>query len=117
MKHAHADAMMQYAQDAMETDRPWERWEYTYRGDWSELSDAGPRWDTLAKYRRKPKPYEPTLLDQALELEIEAAKIKCKHYNDPRDTNSYLWCVAQYDGLAKTRSPAMIEHLKSQGKL
>lgn len=27
-KHKHADLMMQYAQDAMETDKPWLRWEY-----------------------------------------------------------------------------------------
>ena len=26
-KHIHADLMLQYAQDAMETDKPWERWE------------------------------------------------------------------------------------------
>ena len=25
--HKHAALMLQYAQDAMETDRPWERWE------------------------------------------------------------------------------------------
>ena len=28
MKHKHADLMLQYAEDAMETDRPWERWEW-----------------------------------------------------------------------------------------
>ena len=28
MKHKHAELMMQYAQDAMETDKPWERWQY-----------------------------------------------------------------------------------------
>ena len=27
MKHKHADLMLQYAQDAMITDRPWELWE------------------------------------------------------------------------------------------
>jgi len=27
--HKHADLMLQYAQDAMETDKPWERWEYS----------------------------------------------------------------------------------------
>ena len=84
-RHIHADLMMQYAQDALETDKPWERWEIaeadsncpTWRSPDSALA-----WWPAYQYRRKPKPYEPTLLDQALELEIEATKIKCRHYND-----------------------------------
>ena len=35
--HKHADLMLQYAQDAAETDKPWERWE-------------------VNEYRRKPQP-------------------------------------------------------------
>lgn len=31
-KHKHAEAMMEYAKDAMETDKPWERWEYQTPG-------------------------------------------------------------------------------------
>ena len=27
MKHVHADLILQYAHDAQETDKPWERWE------------------------------------------------------------------------------------------
>ncbi len=30
MKHRHADLMLQYANDAQETDKPWERWEVAY---------------------------------------------------------------------------------------
>lgn len=26
-KHIHAELMAEYAKDAMETDKPWERWE------------------------------------------------------------------------------------------
>jgi hypothetical protein len=52
--HEHADLMLQYAQDAMETETPWERWEI----------DASLGWVTCLypiqffpeyEYRRKPK--------------------------------------------------------------
>lgn len=48
--------MAQYAQDAMETDRPWERWERRYKGDehWESLKCC-PTWIPLTEYRRKPR--------------------------------------------------------------
>ena len=110
-RHIHADLMMQYAKDAMETDKPWERWEFKDNEE-LEWQDLGwPIWHEQCQYRRKPKPYEPTLLDQALELEIEARLLRIKYYeNSPQHVVSWEQCKAQ-------RSPAMIEHLKSQGKL
>ena len=36
-KHIHADLMMEYAKDAMETDKPWERWEYNDGSGWRML--------------------------------------------------------------------------------
>ena len=58
-KHVHAELMMQYAQDAMETDKPWERWEYQaesmQEGDfWSDCS-LNPSFDKNYNYRRKPE--------------------------------------------------------------
>jgi hypothetical protein len=41
MKHIHAELMAQYALDAMETDRPWEK------------AIDNLRWRTSKKYRRK----------------------------------------------------------------
>ena len=32
--HKHANLMLQYAQDAMETDKPWERWEVKAPNEW-----------------------------------------------------------------------------------
>ncbi len=55
MKHIHAENMRLYAEDAMETDKPWERWES--RDDvslkWWTLQ-YNPYWDTEIQYRRKP---------------------------------------------------------------
>lgn len=53
-KHIHAELMLQYAQDAMETDKPWERWEFFshIREVWVRLGSS-PCWFTNAQYRRK----------------------------------------------------------------
>ena len=53
--HKHAALMLQYAQDAAETDSPWERWEFKTDVDtWVELS-KNPSWFEDRKYRRKPQ--------------------------------------------------------------
>lgn len=57
MKHKHAELMLQYAQDAMTTDTPWELWEYkdTYKnGQWLTLN-SNPAWYPTDEYRRKPR--------------------------------------------------------------
>ena len=66
-KHIHAELMMQYAQDAMETPEPWERWEFNSIGrinsigrKWSQLT-SNPTWVTSIQYRRKPKTLSVTL--------------------------------------------------------
>lgn len=55
--HIHAELMAQYAEDALETSRPWERWER-----WERQSGAGwvsmrahPLWLIDTQYRRKPR--------------------------------------------------------------
>lgn len=54
-KHIHADLMMQYAQDAQESETPWENWEVIRSYNvWVTLRDH-PFWTTDYKYRRKPK--------------------------------------------------------------
>ena len=61
-KHIHADLMLQYAQDAMETDTPWERWEVYGKitGRWIPLSECFP-FLPENQYRRKPKMLSETL--------------------------------------------------------
>ena len=52
--HIHAALMAQYAQDAAETDKPWERWEFFRNGQWLTMPDD-PVWIPHFQYRRKPK--------------------------------------------------------------
>lgn len=52
--HKHAKLMALYAQDAAETDKPWERWEYFSEVyGWEQLK-AMPSFHVNRKYRRKP---------------------------------------------------------------
>lgn len=53
--HPHAALMALYAQDAAETDKPWERWEAkTGEGSWVGVG-RHPVWKPEQEYRRKPK--------------------------------------------------------------
>lgn len=53
--HVHAASMKLYAEDAAETDKPWERWEVrTQVGPWLKIS-RNPLWDPEQMYRRKRK--------------------------------------------------------------
>ena len=64
MKHKHAELMALYAEDAMETPHPWERWEF-----YNELTESWlgtvnhPAWIMDCQYRRKPKMISVTLMD------------------------------------------------------
>jgi len=57
--HVHAELMAQYAQDALETDRPWERWQSRSKGAahdnmaWRTMY-GHPKWQGSRDYRRKP---------------------------------------------------------------
>ena len=53
--HKHAALMALYAQDAMETDKPWERWEFSdTEGFWATCG-GHPVWNIGSDYRRKPR--------------------------------------------------------------
>ena len=53
--HKHAALMLQYAQDAAETPRPWERWEVMIPPNvWRPLG-AHPEWYVHDDYRRRPQ--------------------------------------------------------------
>ena len=55
-KHPHAELMAQYAQDALETDKPWERWQLrnSVAEHWEDC-EGDPRWLNSFVYRRKPE--------------------------------------------------------------
>ena len=54
--HKHAALMLQYAQDAAETDKPWERWQFRPVGakNWLDCR-GGVGFSWRHEYRRKPR--------------------------------------------------------------
>ena len=53
--HKHATLMAEYAKDALETDKPWERWERRDRPtSWISMT-GNPGWVEHHEYRRKPR--------------------------------------------------------------
>jgi hypothetical protein len=53
MKHPHVDRMFEYAEDALKTERPWERWQIRILNDWFDIV-THPEWNEFVEYRRKP---------------------------------------------------------------
>jgi len=93
VKHKHAELMKLYAEDAMETAKPWERWEVMESGfHWGPMC-THPLWDQGTKYRRKPSRFE---VDQ--EAFIEWAAIKPGLYfsgdEQPRPLPVDVWHAA-----------------------
>ena len=52
--HKHAHLMAQYAQDALETETPWERWEWKGERGWYPLASEF-AFSIHYEYRRKPR--------------------------------------------------------------
>ena len=91
MKHKHAELMMQYAQDAMESSEPWRNWESysTYDSKWNDCSNH-PKWYEETKYRRKPKMISVTLMDGEVLSWPEPEK------NKPSQGCDYFYIEGQY---------------------
>ena len=53
--HRHAVQMKQYADDAMETEEPWKRWEMSDDAVRWTPCDYHPDWDTSMQYRHRPR--------------------------------------------------------------
>lgn len=121
--HPHAALMLQYAQDAAETDKPWERWEARLRGhsDWIAL-DSTPLWLDWQEYRRKPKTIKVNGFDVPEPLKAATARQKvwlamCTH---AEFADWYHFCVeeawkprALKRGLFHATKEAAVVHAKA----
>lgn len=104
-KHIHAENMALYAQDAMETPRPWGLWEWYVPAikSWETMT-SNPDWNTRTEYRRKPKMLSVTLpngevvswpepLKEALDTDE-----KYWYFNmSPEDINYSFWRDSDFD--------------------
>ena len=122
--HPHAASMLLYAQDAAETDKPWERWMCMYKKDaiWRDEFEEHPIWHEDFEYRRKPK----TITVNGIEIPEparEAPKMNEKFFlvDTASSTlvNDYCWSNRIYDnewlnkGLVHLTEEAAIAHAKA----
>lgn len=75
-KHIHAESMLQYAQDAMETDKPSLRWQYNLGAGWISYCGGSPSWETDYQYRRKPQ----TVTISGFEVPAPLKAFKAEYY-------------------------------------
>ncbi len=64
--HVHAASMLLYAQDAAETAKPWERWEYRKwsGGLWYSFTEGEPpKWAPFRQYQRKTSALAPVFIE------------------------------------------------------
>lgn len=90
--HKHAALMAQYAQDALETETPWTRWQVRRRdagGQWVDCSiPIG--WGVETEYRRKPRTMTYTVTIP--EPMRDAPEVGEKYYvADPKTRGFYGW--------------------------
>ena len=91
MAHIHAKLMAQYTEDALETDKPWERWEFScQKQEYKTLWDH-PTWHEKNKYRRKPKV-----------ILINGHEVPEPHRTPLKDGEVY-WALSLFSGAASLR--------------
>ena len=107
MKHKHAELMMQYAQDAMESSEPWERWALFLPNGcgWVDCT-SNPSWYDHIEYRRKPKMVSVTLMDGEVVSWPEPEK------NKPSYGCDYFYIEGQY-----TVKLGWFDHLDDKDRL
>ena len=120
--HPHAAAMLLYAQDAAETDKPWERWEFKGSDNGFNGCLKHPEWREDFEYRRKPKTITVNGI-KVPEPAREAPKMREKFFlvnlASPTLVNEYLWSNHSYDnewlnkGLVHPTEEAAIAHAKA----
>ena len=100
--HVHAALMLQYAQDAAETDRPWERWEFEVKsGVWCNLSEH-PAWLENKEYRRKPQVIRvgrhefPKPISEAPEVGTEYWIVRA-YSTGGQSAEKFVWGAGQID--------------------
>jgi len=94
-KHIHAELMMEYAKDAMETATPWRRWEKSWDGyTWQNLKDD-PVWGVACEYRRKKKTININgfeVPEPVKESEVEYGKVYYSFQLTSGEEHHVQWC-------------------------
>lgn len=85
--------MLTYAQDAQESDTPWQLWEILTSSGWRDLH-SNPKWDTNTGYRRKVKTIRIGEYDVPEPLRVRPKKGETYHFvsfKGDSNVHSYSW--------------------------
>jgi hypothetical protein len=120
--------MMEYAKDAMETDKPWKRWQFkSHSSHWATCHIVTPSWDEETEYRRKPQnlsinghevpePYRGEMqIGQPYytpEL-FDCGDVYCENYSDLQWQDTLYDNVAMKNGLVHLTEAAAIKHAEA----
>ena len=100
--HKHAALIAQYAQDALETDKPWERWELRSM-DSEQWQACGGRisFSERCEYRRKPRTmtYTVTIQDPLREAPEVGEKYWLVEPYSEKLAHEYTWAGDEIDML------------------
>jgi hypothetical protein len=121
--HKHAENMRLYYEDALETERPWERWERRQEGleDFHPLH-GNPHFDENVEYRRKPKTIRIGERDVPEPMRVAPAMGTKYYVVDYSVVDHYgfnHWANDEYDkgmlqnGLCRTNKAAAIAHAEA----
>lgn len=120
--HPHAAAMLLYAEDAAETDTPWERWEFSRERNSFRPCFAHPEWYENHQYRRKPKTITVNGVEVPEPIREELKNIERYYLAYPISEElyaEYYWTGAKPDklwlekGLIHSTKEAAIAHAKA----
>ena len=120
--------MMLYAQDAMETDKPWERWQIKMKGDdaqWENIQQC-PLWSECFEYRQKPRTIDINGYEfpEPVRSPLEKGTIYYIPYiniteEDVMPIYKFEWCGDKYDfnylkkGFVHLTEAAGVQHAKA----
>lgn len=120
--HPHADSMLLYAQDAAETDTPWEQWEFGKEHSPFFPCLAHPTWHEDNKYRRRTQTITVNGVEVPEPMRKEPEKAEWYYLAYPISEDLYAQCTwtgARIDrlwlekGLLHSTPEAAIAHAKA----
>ena len=120
--HPHAASMLLYAEDAAETDKPWERWEFKSGDTGFNGCLKHPEWNDHFEYHRKPKTITVNGIEVPEPIREELKNIERYYLAYPISEelySEYYWTGAKPDklwlekGLIHSTREAAIAHAKA----
>jgi hypothetical protein len=102
-KHIHAELMLAYAQDAQESDTPWDQWEFKTKDEepWKKCN-VNPEWRVSVSYRKRIKTIRIGQYDVPEPLRVKPVIGTTYYYvslKEPNGAADYKWDNDEADNI------------------